>query len=411
MNIQKIKGLEIIDANGKPTLECHIVMEDGISVRASVPSGLSKSKYEAVEMRDEVEGVSNAIETLENVIAPLVVEQEPNVVAIDQLLLELDGTENKSKLGANTMLAVSVAVLKAQAHNIGCQLYELVAQLFGADTVTLPFPLFNMVSGGAHASNDLAIQEFLILPGHAQNFRESLESALMFHKTLHNFLKKKKIVPNIGREGAFMPQKMSDIQVLDMLSEVIEQLGDSYTFRIALDVAASQFFDPIDRMYKMHKKMVPAEELLAWYQELIAAYPIFSIEDGLNEDDWKGWRLMMETLGDTVQIVGDDLCATDPARIWHAIETKSISAAIIKPNQVGTITETLQSLQLCHEYGLNMIVSHRSGETTDTFIADLAVGTSAGQIKAGGCVRGEHTSKYNRLLQIEDQLMVSLLEP
>jgi enolase len=415
MKIIKIKGREIFDSRGIPTIECQLFLEDGSSFYSSVPEGLSRSRYEAHELRDGGKrlggnGVLKAIETLEDVIAPALLGLEPNVIEMDQMMLALDGTDDKRKLGANTLLATSIAILRAQAFMLQLEPYELIANVCGADTVTLPFPLFNMISGSLHANNNLRIQEFLILPVGTQSFREAMEQAIMFHRKLKEVLLKHEQLPATSDEGAFAPALANDEKALDIIMETIELFKGEQVFKIALDCAASHFFDQKNHTYKIGRKKYTSAQLIEWYASLIEKYPIYSLEDPLDQDDWAGWASLMEVMADQVQVVGDDLFATDPARIWHGIEHKAASAAIIKPNQIGTITESLQAIQLCQEYGLNVMVSHRSGETNDSFIADLAVGTSAGQIKAGGCVHGERLAKYNRLLSIEDQLALSMLE-
>ncbi|HEX2977505.1 MAG TPA: phosphopyruvate hydratase [Candidatus Babeliales bacterium] len=415
MKIIKLKGREIFDSRGVPTIECQLFLEDGSSFYSSVPEGLSRSRYEAFEMRDGGErldgnGVRKAIEILENKISDAVIGLEPNVIELDQLMIGLDGTENKSKLGANAMLAASISILRAQAFLCQQEPYELIANLCGAETVTLPFPLFNMISGGAHADNKLRIQEFLILPVGTQSFREAIEHAISFHNVLKEIIIAEGEVPSTSDEGAFTPLVANDYEALDLIVQAIEEFEGEHLFKIALDCAASQFFNPKNHTYTIGRKKYTSNDLIEWYAGMVEEYPIYSLEDPLDQDDWSGWATLVEVLGEQTQIAGDDLFATDPARIWHGIENHAATAAIIKPNQIGTVTETLQAIQLCQEYGFNVIVSHRSGETNDTFIADLAVGTSAGQIKAGGCVRGERLAKYNRLLSIEDQLALSMLE-
>ncbi|MBI2775548.1 phosphopyruvate hydratase [Candidatus Dependentiae bacterium] len=415
MKIIKLKGREIFDSRGVPTIECQLFLEDGSSFYSSVPEGLSRSRYEAFEMRDGGDrlagnGVRKAIEILENKISDAIIGLEPNVIELDQLMISLDGTENKSKLGANAMLSASIAILRAQAFLCQQEPYELIANLCGAETVTLPFPLFNMISGGAHADNKLRIQEFLILPVGTQSFREAIEHAISFHNVLKEIIIAEGEVPSTSDEGAFAPLVANDYEALDLIVQAIEEFEGEQLFKIALDCAASQFFNPKNHTYTIGRKKYTSNDLIEWYAGMVEEYPIYSLEDPLDQDDWSGWATLVEVLGEQTQIAGDDLFATDPARIWHGIENHAATAAIIKPNQIGTVTETLQAIQLCQEYGFNVIVSHRSGETNDTFIADLAVGTSAGQIKAGGCVRGERLAKYNRLLSIEDQLALSMLE-
>lgn len=416
MRITNIKGREIFDSRGFPTLECQLFLEDGVSIVASVPSGISCSAYEAYELRDGGKrlfgkGVLKAIENIETIISPALVGQEPNVILLDQYMIKLDGTDNKMHLGANTILAVSIAILRAQAWLEQRELYEFIAHLCGSDTVSLPFPFINMLSGGAHADTGLRIQEFLILPVGAQSFREAIEKATVFSHTLENTLKGLKKQTSVGIEGALVSTFAHDEEALDILFDVIEQCGGPSKFKIALDIAASQFYNKATNKYDWFATSCTTDDLLGWYEKILSKYHVYSLEDPLHQDDWKGWALLMDLLGNEVQIVGDDLFATDAARIWKGIEMHATNAVVIKPNQIGTVTETLQAIQLCQEYNLNVVISHRSVETNDCFIADLAVGTSSGQIKAGGCNRGERLAKYNRLLTIEDQLAFSLLEP
>lgn len=415
MKITSIKGREIFDCRGFPALECQLILENSIPVIASVPTGVSKGSHEAFELRDGSSkfngyGVQKAIEKLETIIEPALIDKVPDLIAMDQQMIQLDGTDNKSSLGANTMLAASIAIIRAQAIMEQCELYELIAQLCGAQTVTLPFPMFVMLSGGMHANNNLRIQEFLILPIGAQNFKDAMEHSIIFFHALKKALFDNKMIILTNDEGSFAPNFKDDTEALNFLVKIMEQLSPNYHFKIALDVAASHFFDAATHRYNWHGTMYEANELIAWYTKLVSQYPIYSLEDPLSQDDWEGWNALMEILGEEIQIIGDDLFATDPVRIWHGIETQAANAALIKPNQIGTITETLQAIQLCQQYGLNVAVSHRAGETNDTFIADLAVGTSAGQIKAGSCCRGERLAKYNRLLAIEDNLTLSLLD-
>lgn len=416
MKIIKIFGREIFDSRGFPTLECEITLSNGHSVIASVPSGASVGLHEAIELRDndqkrlQGKGLLKSIDVIEHVIAPAFIGTIPQVCTMDKFMIDLDGTPDKSRLGANTILAVSIATLKAQAHVEEMELFECIAHLYNAETVMLPVPLFNMINGGAHADNNIRIQEFMVAPLGAKNFRNALEQASLVFYHLKRLLKEAGKVVSVGDEGGFAPCFEHEVEAIDFLLKAINEVGDQDMFRIALDVAASEFFNPEKRLYWWHGKEYTAHDMIALYKELLSYYPIFSIEDGIAQDDWDGWMELTRTLGETTQIVGDDLFVTSSSRIMHGIKTHAANAAIIKPNQIGTVTETLQAIQTCQEYGMGTIISHRSGETEDTFIADLAVGTSAGQIKAGSCSRGERMAKYNRLLRIEDQLINGLLE-
>jgi enolase len=416
MKIAKVIGREIYDARGWPTLECEISLQDGSYVVASVPAGISRGKHEAYEMRDSGhrmngKGVFKAIDIIETIIGPTLIGHEPNLVSMDLNMIELDGTTNKSKLGANTMLAVSMAILRAHATVEGMEVYELVGYLCEYNSVTLPFAMFNCISGGAHCPGNVRIQEMMIIPIGSQSFRSCMEAAVVLNHQLYVVLKKKFNTVCISTEGAFSANFKNDAQALDILMESIEavQKTTSYRFLICLDIAASQFYDRKTATYNWDgKKSLESGDLINLYERLIKKYPIFSIEDGLSESDEKGWVAMMNQINN-VQLIGDDLFCSNPNLIANGIEQGMATGAIIKPNQIGTITETLQAIKLCREYEMSCILSHRSCETNDTMIVDLAVGTSAGYIKAGGPSRGEHLAKYNELLRIEDTLMLSIL--
>lgn len=417
MKITRIVAREIYDSRGNPTIECELVLDNEKMVRASVPAGASVGRHEAHELRDggkrlSGKGVTKAVESVEREIAPALLGRELNAPELDQVLIALDGTTNKKKLGANAMLAVSIALYRAQAVQEDAELYELLAWVFGHEMVSLPIPMFNVINGGAHADNRLRIQEFMIVPLGSASYKEALEQGVVFAKELAVHVKKmgKSIV--YGDEGGLACDFEDEIDAMNAIMEVIVALEKKtkQAFGIALDVAASQFYDTKKQAYAWGKEMVHAADLIEFYQQLVAHYPIYSIEDGLAEDDWKGWVAMTQALGSQAQLVGDDIFVTNMKRIVQGLELKAANAVLIKPNQIGTVTETMQTIQFCKERGLNTIVSHRSGETCDSFIADLAVGTAAGQIKAGGCCRGERMSKYNRLLTIEDRLMRTLME-
>lgn len=412
MKIVEIIAREIYDSRGWPTVQCDIILDDDSIVSASVPAGLSRSKYESRELRDGGKrlwgmGVLKAIDNIENVIAPELVGQEVHALDMDFKMIEIDGTPDKSHLGANAILAVSMALYRAHAHAEGVELYELIAYICGAESVTLPFPLLNVINGGLHSDSGLGIQEFMIVPVGAADFRSSLElSVTVFHE-LKNVLKKHGKSTAVGDEGGFAPHFRNYFEALDILMEVLDKVdaGEDGKCVIGLDVAASQLYDHTFGLYQWGDRKITTNELIGEYEALINQYPIYSIEDGLDEDDWAGWQSLTAILESKAQVVADDIFATNIHRIARGIEEKVSTGVIIKPNQVGTITETLQAIRECKESDLNTIVSHRSGETEDTFIADLAVGASVGQIKAGGCCRSERLAKYNRLLEIEDTLM------
>jgi enolase len=415
MKITKLIGREIYDSRGWPTVGCELTLEDEIVMYAAAPAGLSKSSFEACELRDGGKrlwgrGVSRAIEAIDTVIAPVFLGKEPDGQSLDMVMLELDKTTNKSHLGSNAMIAVSMAVYQAQAIWQELDLFELIAQLLGCDTVTMPFPQFNMINGGMHADNKLAVQEILIVPVGVEHFRSAMElSVTVFHE-LRTVLHRKGKETCVGDEGGFAP-RVSIHEALEMLGEAIDHVSQSHEIPlvIALDCAASQWYDSSQGKYHVQGRTMSTDELIGWYETLVDTYPIYSLEDPFAETDWQGWTRLTELIGERVQIVADDLCATNPERIMLAAENAAMTAAIIKPNQIGTMTETLQAIKLCKDRGINTIVSHRSGETCDTFIADLAVGSSAGQIKAGGCCRSERIAKYNRLLTIEDLLFSRLM--
>lgn len=416
MKIESIHAYELFNALGQPTVACTIILDNGIYATATVPTGTSKGTFEACELRDNDPrrlfgmGVHKAIETIENIIAPTLLGQEPSVVEMDLKMIELDGTENKSRLGSNATLAVSIALLKVQALVEELEPYELIAHLCDYERITLPFAMFNLINGGMHAHNKLSIQEFMIMPVGVDSFRSSVEiAATVFHQCAQ-ILKERKLFFGIGDEGGYSVPFENDQQALDLIMEAIELAGASKQVVIALDVAATQLYNPLNKTYCLNNNEYTAQELIAYYEVLSKKYPLYSIEDGIVDTDWVHWHAMTEQLGSSLQIVGDDLFVTNASRIAYGIEHQSANAAVIKPNQVGTVTETLQAIKLCKEYEMNVVVSHRSGETNDTFLVDLAVGTSAGQIKAGGLMRGERVAKYNALLEIEDELIGSLLD-
>lgn len=415
MKIIDVVGREIYDSRGMPTLECTLVLEEGVQVSASVPSGLSRSSYEARELRDGGQrlmgaGVLRAIENLEQIIGPELIGKTPDLVSMDVKMIEMDGTPNKAFLGSNTILAASMAICKAQAYLNDMETYELIGHLCNADTVSLPFPMFNVINGGRHANNNLMIQEFLIVPTGAENFRHSFEIGVTVFQELKKILAKLGKSTSVGDEGGFASHFDDDRQALDCIMNAIGHLDESLqdSVVIAIDVAASQLYDRATKTYRWRGKSISDQELIGIYSDLLDNYPIYSIEDGMSELDPEGFTALMDRIGDSVQVVGDDLFATNIERIVEGIENNRANAVVIKPNQIGTVSETLQALMWCKENDVNTIVSHRSGETNDTFIVDLAVGASVGQIKAGGCSRGERMAKYNALLRLEDELANAL---
>ncbi|MFC1845700.1 phosphopyruvate hydratase [Candidatus Dependentiae bacterium] len=417
MKITHLTGREIFDSRGFPALECELVLENVHVITASVPAGASKGTNEAVELRDGGKrlagmGVQKAIENIQQIIAPALIGQEPSLVEMDLKMIALDGTENKSKLGANAMLAVSNAVLQAQAIIEGLESFELIAALCELDTVSIPIPLVNVINGGMHADNNLTLQEFMVVARNQQTIRSSLEATATLFYELKKLLKEQGKSTLVGDEGGFAPDFDDNRQALDVLMQAIEKVKKEfkYDFAIAIDAAANSFYDKKTNTYVLQGKKLSTDQMIDWYVQLAKDYPLFSLEDPLHEEDWDGWAELTQKLGESVQIVGDDIFTTNGERITLGLKKGASNAVLIKPNQIGTFTETLQAINLCKDHELNTVISHRSGETEDTIIVDLAVGTNAGQIKTGGLSRGERTAKYNRLLRIEDNLTLSVLE-
>ena len=409
--ITGVYGREILDSRGFPTVEVEIQLESGAWGRAAVPSGASTGKREAAELRDgdgqryRGKGVQHAVRNVEETIAPEVDGMEASEqAAIDQALLELDGTPNKSALGANAILAVSLAVARAAADDAGLPLY---AYLGGVGGRLLPVPMMNVINGGAHADNGIDFQEFMLVPAGADSFSNALRMGVEVFHVLKEILKSKKLSTGVGDEGGFAPALASNTAALDLLMEAIETAGyrPGDDVALALDIAASEFAEDNGR-YRLRRENVVlnADEMVGRYEALVERYPIVSIEDGLGEDDWAGWALLTKRLGHRVQLVGDDLFVTNPAIIQQGIQKSIANAVLVKVNQVGTLTETMQAIELSKRAAYGTVISHRSGETEDTFVADLAVAVNAGQIKTGSLARSERTAKYNQLLRIEEEL-------
>lgn len=385
MKITKVHGREILDSRGQPTLECVLELTGGLQVEASVPSGASVGRYEAKELRDYDptryfgKGVRIAIENLERKIAPLLLDKEPDCVQLDQAMINLDGTADKSKLGANTILAASMAIVRAQAVAQGCELYQLINQLYGLDKPAMPRCMFNIINGGLHAESGLAFQEFMIMPA-AATVKEAVEVASEMCIALKGLLLQQHGVVAVGDEGGFAPIFVQDgiereIAALQLLEQAKKQLKSvKIPIDYCLDIASSHFYDPVRQVYTVHEKRFDAQALIDLYLQLCQTYPIVSIEDGLGEDDWNGWQLLTQSMGSKIQLVGDDLFVTNVQRIQQGIDRQVANAVLIKLNQVGTVSETLQAIKLCRQAGYKVVVSHRSGETNDSFIADLAVG-------------------------------------
>ncbi len=409
--IARLIAREILDSRGFPTVEVDAVLETGRFGRAAVPSGASTGQHEALEMRDGDparyggKGVTKAIRHIHQIIAPAIVGKDASQQAlIDQTLLALDGTENKAKVGANAILGVSLAVAKAAAASRGLPLYRYLG---GPSATILPVPLMNIINGGAHADTNVDFQEFMIVPVGARNFAEALRvGAETFHK-LRRVLAERGYGTAVGDEGGFAPRLRTNLEALELILEAIARAGyqPGSQIALALDPAASEFFDGGKYVFrKSDGSSRDAGAMVRFYADWVRQYPIVSIEDGLAEDDWEGWRLLTTELGNKVQLVGDDLFVTNIRRLTRGIDEKAANAILIKPNQVGTVTETLQTMELALAAGYRTVVSHRSGETEDTTIADLAVATGAGQIKAGSLSRTDRTCKYNQLLRIEEEL-------
>lgn len=417
MKISRIIGREIYNCLGWPTVECEIFLENGESVKASVPSGTSIGGYEALEIHDgglrlQGRGVTKAIENIEKYLAPWFIGKEPHAIEMDLKIIELDGSQDKSRLGSNATLALSMALYRAHALIEGLELFELIAYATGSDTVSLPFPMLNIINGGMHANNALQIQEFMIVPVGATNFRTSFENAVIVYHELESILQKEGISTATGYEGGFCNGFENDTQALDMLIRAIESAEQKYkaTCVIALDVAASELYNPNTKLYAWNKEQLTSSEMLTMYKDLLKKYPIYSLEDPFSQYDTQGWKDLTRELKSTVQIAGDDIFATQLYHIAQGVDQELATACVIKPNQVGTITESLQAIKLAKTLGLQTIASHRSGDTSDAFIADLALGASTGQIKCGAPRHSERLEKYNRLLSLEDDLTLRLLD-
>ncbi|MEK6664842.1 MAG: phosphopyruvate hydratase [candidate division NC10 bacterium] len=408
--ISEIHAREILDSRGNPTVEVEVVLESGGFGRAAVPSGASTGTREAVELRDGDgkryggKGVRRAVTNVIEVIAPELDGMEATEqAAVDRALLELDGTPNKSALGANALLGVSLAVARAAADEAGLPLYQYLG---GAGARLLPVPLMNVLNGGVHADNGLDIQEFMLVPAGAQSFSEALRTGAEIFHALKGLLRDKGLSTGVGDEGGFAPALGSNTAALDLLLQAIERAGyrPAEDVLLALDAAASEFLHGGRYRFRAEGKERTSEEMIAFYESLLDRYPLCSIEDGLAEQDWDGWAALTRRLGSRIQLVGDDIFVTNPTILGEGIKKGVANAILIKVNQIGTLTETLEAVELAKRAGYGTVISHRSGETEDTFIADLAVAVNAGQIKTGSLARGERTAKYNQLLRIEEEL-------
>ncbi|MDT8896733.1 MAG: phosphopyruvate hydratase [Thermanaerothrix sp.] len=411
--IESITALEILDSRGNPTVEVEVVLADGSWGRAAVPSGASTGVHEALELRDGDKarylgkGVRKAVDNVNNEIAEALVGWDAvEQKAIDQLLIELDGTPNKSKLGANAILGVSLAVAKAAANALGLPLYRYIGGVYAH---VLPVPLMNILNGGVHTGwQSTDAQEFMIAPLGAPTFSEALRWGAEVYHALKSVLKAKGYATLVGDEGGYAPALKANAEAVEVILEAIEKAGykPGEQIAIALDPAASELYDPETKRYNMRRegKQMTNEELIAFWKSWIDQYPIVSLEDGLAEDDWEGWKMLTAELGHRIQLVGDDLLVTNPERVRRAIQEKACNALLVKLNQIGTLTETIEAVELCHRAGWRAVTSHRSGETEDTTIADLVVALNMGQIKTGAPARTDRVAKYNQLLRIEAEL-------
>lgn len=412
MTIIDVFAREIVDSRGNPTVEVEVYLEGGAVGRAAVPSGASTGAFEAVELRDGDKdrylgkGVLKAVDNVNDIIAEEVIGMNAlDQIGIDELMIELDGTHNKAKLGANAILGVSLAVAKAAAEQLGMPLYQYIG---GVNAKVLPVPMMNILNGGEHADNTVDIQEFMIMPVGANSFREALRMCAEVFHNLKSVLKDKGYSTAVGDEGGFAPDLKTNEEAIEVILEAVEKAGlkPGDDIRIAIDAAATELYDKEDKKYHFPGEGVvrTAEELVDYYVRLADKYPIISLEDGLDEEDWDGWKLMTEKLGSRIQLVGDDLFVTNTERLAKGIETDTANSILIKVNQIGTLTETLDAIQMAERAGYTSVVSHRSGETEDTTIADLVVAMNAGQIKTGAPSRSDRVAKYNQLLRIEEEL-------
>ena len=415
--IESVHGREILDSRGNPTVEVEVFVEGGFVGRAAVPSGASTGAFEAVELRDGDKdrylgkGVLKAVDNINNVIAPAI--EGMNVfdqILIDRTMINLDGTKNKSKLGANAILGVSLAVAKAAAEALGLSLYQYIG---GTNSKVLPVPMMNIINGGKHADNSVTIQEFMIMPVGANSFRQALQwCAEVFHN-LKKVLSSKGYSTAVGDEGGFAPNLKSDEEALEVLVEAIKKAGfePGKDFRLAIDAAATEMYEAAKEIgeegkyyFWKTKTLKTKEEMVAFWEDLAARYPIISLEDGVAEEDWEAWKLLTDRLGKKIQLLGDDLFVTNTERLAKGIELGVANSILIKVNQIGTLTETLEAIEMANRAGYTAVTSHRSGETEDTTIADIAVATNSGQIKTGAPSRTDRVAKYNQLLRIEEEL-------
>ena len=418
--IVKVNARQILDSRGNPTVEADVFTESGYMGRAAVPSGASTGKYEAVELRDGDKGiymgkgvlkaVHNINTSISEVLDGMYVNEQ---AAIDRTMIDLDGTENKANLGANAMLAVSMAVAKAAAQESGQMLYNYVG---GVNARTLPVPMMNILNGGSHADNSIDFQEFMVMPFGANSFSEGLRMGTEVFHHLKAVLHDKGYSTNVGDEGGFAPNLVSNTEAIEHVLKAIEKAGyrPGEDMWIAMDAAASEFYNAEEKVYHFHQstgEKLTSDEMVSFWKDWSEKYPIISIEDGLDEDDWIGWKSMTESIGDRVQLVGDDLFVTNVKRLSQGIQSNTANSILVKVNQIGTLTETIEAVQMAHNHSYTSVMSHRSGETEDNTIADLAVALNTGQIKTGSASRSDRMAKYNQLLRIEELLAADAIYP
>jgi enolase 1/2/3 len=410
MKIQRVHAREVLDSRGQPTVEVEVALSNGVQGRATIPSGASTGEHEAVELRDGGKrflgkGVARAVENVNRKLAPRLRGKEArDQSGIDRIMIDMDGTADKGRIGANAILGVSLATAHAQARTQRVSLYRYLG---GAAAKILPVPMLNVMNGGAHADNNVDVQEFMIVPYGMKSFAEALRAAAEIFQTLKKVLHNRSYSTSVGDEGGFAPRLKSNAEAIELLLEAIAQAGyrTGTQVALALDVASSALFEDGKYVFKKSDgRARDREEMVRLYEDWVKQYPIVSIEDGFAEDDWDGWRMMTEALGKKIQIVGDDIFVTNKARLKRGIDSGVANSILVKVNQIGTLTETLETMALAKESGYTTVISHRSGETEDVTIADLAVATNAGQIKTGAPCRGERTAKYNQLLRIEEEL-------
>ncbi len=418
--IANIHARQILDSRGNPTVEVDVITQNGFLGRAAVPSGASTGRHEAVELRDGDKnlyvgkGVLKAVDNINSIITnKLIGVPATEQALIDRMLIEIDGTPNKAKLGANATLAVSMAVAKAAAQESNLSLYRYLG---GVNAVTLPVPLMNILNGGAHADNKIDFQEFMVVPTGASSFSEGLRWGVEIFHALKTVLKKKGYSTNVGDEGGFAPDIQSNEEAIETVLEAIEAAGykTGSQINIAMDAAATEMFNEADKTYKFYKssgKVISSDEMVAYWTTWVDKYPITSIEDGMSEDDWDGWKKLTESVGNRCQLVGDDLFVTNVLRLQEGIDRGIANSILVKVNQIGTVTETINAVRLAQTNGYTSIMSHRSGETEDTTIADLAVALNCGQIKTGSASRTDRLAKYNQLIRIEEELGVNAVYP